>query len=811
MRVAPLLLTAAALFTLAPRAGARPDAPKEGDPDEQKLLAAGLAADGPALVDFFRQRARTDADADGLTALIKGLGDDDAKARVKAAAALVGRGAAAVPALRRAANDLGDPDRAARARRCLKSIEGPAAAALPAAAARLVAQRKPAGGVEALLAFLPAADDEAVVEEVSAALTALAYADGKPHPALLTALDDAEAVRRAVAAGALCRKDRPDQFPAVRRLLRDPKPGVRLRAALPLAAADDAEAFPVLIDLLADVPPAAAKPAEELLQGLAGDWAPGAAPAGDDDVARRIRRDAWAAWWKNTDGPALLAEFRKRTPTAADEERLAALITKLGDDDFDVREAAAAELIGVGPLAAGRLREALGDPDAERAARAKECLRQLADKGGKRLPAVAARLLALRRQAGAVEALLAYLPFAEDEGMTAEVRAALTAVAVRDGRPDPALLKALEDRRPLLRAVAAEAVVPAGSADDRAAVRKLLRDGEGMVRVRAALALALGHDKEAVPALIEALADEPSEWTTQAQETLYRLAGDQPPKTDSAADAAGRRKVRDAWAAWWKDAAATADLSVLDNTPRELGYTLLVEVSNNNIGRVQEIGPDRKPRWVINNLQYPVDAFVLGGDRVLIAEYNGRRVSERNFKGDVLWQKEGLTASATNAQRLANGDTFIATQNELLVVDRSGKTVFSKPMPIGLVAAYKGRDGVFTCLTNNGQCVRLSAEGKELNTFAAGRDAGWTSGIDVLPNGHVLISQPNMNTVTEMDTEGKSVWTAKTPGITTATRLANGHTLVASQPGQKLTELDREGKTVWEYKDDFAVFRARRR
>ena len=58
---------------------------------------------------------------------------------------------------------------------------------LMAAACRLVAIRKPTGAAEVLLAYLPCAPDEAVVNEVRAALAAVAMRDGKPEVVLLQA------------------------------------------------------------------------------------------------------------------------------------------------------------------------------------------------------------------------------------------------------------------------------------------------------------------------------------------------------------------------------------------------------------------------------------------------------------------------------------------------------------------------------------------------------------------------------------------------------------------------------------------------
>src|SRR5947209_3145186 len=80
------------------------------------------------------------------------------------------------------------------------------------------------------------------------------------------------------------------------------------------------------------------------------------------------------------------------------------------------------------------------------------------------------------------ELLLAYLPLAGD-AVTEEVRNTLAAVAVRDGRPEPALVQALDDRSPARRAAAGVALARAGSADLRAAARPLLKDAEPLVRL----------------------------------------------------------------------------------------------------------------------------------------------------------------------------------------------------------------------------------------------------------------------------------------------------------------------------------------
>jgi HEAT repeat protein len=806
---APLVSAALTLLAALAVAPAAPAAGPDGD-DERLLQSAGLPADEPALLRFFRLRSRADADRAHLTALVRQLGDSATEAG--AAAELIAWGPPSVVPLRRAINDLDNPAVARRARKCLDAIEGSDARALVAAAARLLAVRAPDGAADALLAYLPCADDTSVVEVVTSALADLAFVHGKPDPALLRALADPVPLRRAVAAQVLCRAERPDLFPAVRKLLADPKPAVRSRAALALARHGDAESFPVLIDLLGVLAPAERRPIEEALQELAGEWAPGLPAAGEDALARRLRREVWAAWWRGTDGSDLLDEFRRRTLTPETVARARALIGKLGNGSFRVREAAAADLVALGRVALPLLRKAAHDPDAEIARRAAAIVRRFEQGPSDLLPAAAARMVALRKPAGAAAVLLAYLPDAEGEDGAAEAETALAAVAIRDGKPEPAVLAALSDSSARRRAAAAEALCRAGGAEGLTAVHKLLGDADLSVRLRAATALAAAGHKDAVPVLIDLVTRLPREHSWQAQEVLVRLAGESAPQTVAGDDDGARRKSADAWAAWWKANADRTDLSRLAAVRQTLGYTLVVLVEDSGMGRVVELGRDGKVRWQVEGLQYPVDAWVLPGNRVLVGEYNGMKVTERDFTGKVLWEKATPGGRVVNVQRLANGHTFIATHNAVMEVDRAGKEVFShRDFPNGLWAAYRWADGTITGLTNNNECVRLDRAGKQVKLFAVNAGGGWTSGIDVTPQGRVLVSNHTMNTVQEYDADGKMVWEGPAPAITTATRTPNGHALVASYGSNRVFELDRNGKVVWEHKDALHPFRARRR
>src|SRR5262249_14382642 len=274
-----------------------------------------------------------------------------------------------------------------------------------------------------------------------------------------------------------------------RKLLRDARPEVRLRAALTLAKRREVEAIPVLIDLLAELPARQRKPIEDVLQELAGEWAPNLTLTGEADASRSTRRAAWASWGQGTDGRTLLDEFRKRTLSAADLARVLALLRNFDDKSFRVREQAMADVMAYGRVAVPLLREALKGADLEKRRRAELCLQALARTESRALPPVAARLVALRKPAGAVEVLLGFLPWAEDQRLAEEVQTALTTLAVRDGKVDAALVRALDDPLPARRAVAAEVLADVGTAEQRAAVRKLLTDPDPAVRLAVALAL----------------------------------------------------------------------------------------------------------------------------------------------------------------------------------------------------------------------------------------------------------------------------------------------------------------------------------
>jgi hypothetical protein len=500
------------------------------------------------------------------------------------------------------------------------------------------------------------------------------------------------------------------------------------------------------------------------------------------------------------EGPALLTFFRTRTVNGVDSAAIEVLIARLGDDDFSVREKATDELVSLGGRAEKFLQDALKSRDAEIRRRAESCLKRITNAEGASVVAAAVRLLATRKPEGTAETLLNYLPFAPEESVVETIRSVLGTVAVTGGIPDPVLIKALTDRSTLKRGAAALALSSVADADTRAAVRKLLADGDAELRARLALALAGQKDKDAMPVLIASLSDAPLDLAYQVEEALSSLAGESAPRENLTKNDDDRRKSRDAWAAWWKKNAETADLGKIVKGGAYLGRTLVAMTSaTTGQGQVVEFGRDGKVRFQIEGLVQPRDVQGLAGDRVLITEYTQGRVTERNQKGEVLWEyKSTGTAVATryilSAQRLANGNTFMVQRQQLLEVDKDGKEVSSTKVGTTVYAARKAKNGETVYITLAGKCVRLDAAGKEISSFNITRIG--ICGIDILPNGNVLLPVPAQNKVMEYDDKGKVVWEADVTSPISASRMPNGNVLVASSNGACVVELNREGKEV---------------
>src|SRR5260370_42688943 len=113
------------------------------------------------------------------------------------------------------------------------------------------------------------------------------------------------------------------------------------------------------------------------------------------------------------------------------------------------------------------------------------------------------------------------------------------------------------------------------------------------------------------------------------------------------------------------------------------------------------MGHDPPPRSSFGASHYATEARMLPNKRVLVSEYNGRKITERDTKGKILWQKQ-VNGLPYNIQPLPNGHVLIVTSNQITEVDRSGKEVLTINNVGSLTNAYKAKNGHIIAMTSNG-------------------------------------------------------------------------------------------------------------
>ncbi|MCI0457574.1 MAG: HEAT repeat domain-containing protein [Gemmataceae bacterium] len=498
-----------------------------------------------------------------------------------------------------------------------------------------------------------------------------------------------------------------------------------------------------------------------------------------------------------TDAASLTAFLHKQSASNADFQNLNSLIRQLGSESFAEREQAAKKLVALGAPAAYRLQPTVVDPDPEVRRRAKACLSQIASTVNLDLQSAAVRLIVRRGSPGAVTALLHYLPSAPNEETIEDVVFGLDALAVVQGRVNPPLVAALHDPMPPRRAAAACIVARVGDSKQRALVRNLLKDPDPLVRLRAAQGLLCIKDPTALPVLIALLGEPSVGLSWQAEELLHWVAGERAPMvTLGAAAADAREKCRTAWEAWWRDWNTKRDWSELDGRKRQPGLMLVCEtqrVPRGCPGRVWLSGCDGRPRWLLQDLQEPIDVQLLPGNRLLLAEASQphlpQRITERDLEGRILWQVPVADSggySAVAAKRLANGNTFIAFDRALLEVSADGKERYFHKYPLKLLpiyAAQKLSHSRILCVANldnrdNAAVTEYdTATRKEVKRIPLLQGISNRCHIEALAGKHYLLSSPGDCRVWEVDATGATVWQLGQRRLGSATRLRSGTTL----------------------------------
>jgi len=510
--------------------------------------------------------------------------------------------------------------------------------------------------------------------------------------------------------------------------------------------------------------------------------------------------------------------IKKRTVSEEMRTKVAGLIKLLGAEDFDDREKASSDLVEIGAVARPQLIAALRDPDLETKKRARKALEKIgpASADATILPA-AARVLAERKPADVAELLLNFLPSIEEPETADEVVQALTPVAKdKEGKADPAMVKALTDKKyPIKRWAAGQALARAAVKAQRDNVLKLLDDDDVGVRYRVATEVVKVKDKDkksdavlvkgGMPAVLKLLDSDSNEAFEAAEDLLDDLrevAGDKAPVQPEDLDSPkAKTKYREAWEAWWKKEGGKFEMSKVDFQGVNRNYTLVGTYGYRNkvIGNVSELDKDGKEKWKLEDLAYPVYASKAKRDRVLVCEYNANKVTERDLKNKVHWTKQ-LNTQPVYCERLPNGNTFIVSRNELMEVDKAGKTVKTlNRSGYDVVTAGRHKDGTYSMVLNNGTVIRMDNNFKQTSTYSTGRYINYTVGLKCayLPKGGLVLPDYSYRKIREFDGSGKLVAELDATSPTSVSKLPNGNYVYLSRQGNAgVVEITKEGKQV---------------
>lgn len=561
---------------------------------------------------------------------------------------------------------------------------------------------------------------------------------------------------------------------------------------------------------------------------------PAKPPALGADQATQDKTALEAVGLKGDDFDGMLAYLKSRTLTDADLTKIAALIKKLGDEDFDTRTAATVALEKLGPPAIAPLQTAAKDDaaDPEAQYRSRDVLQRMEKVPHAEIAAACVRALAQAKKPAAVPVLLAYLPVADTGAVADAIRDTLAAYAVVDGKPSPLLLAALSDPNPARRGAVGVALLGDGSNAEvlKAVLPKVLaaataeKDPAAKFDMTFAVLLT-GRDKAAMPLLLDLLPGLSRAQVWQVEDVLVQLAGKDAPKARCIqGNQASFEKAQKAWAGWWENAGGKLDLAKASLASRIKGR-LLVLAHNyqfNASGMLIEFGADEQERNRLTGIGFPMDVAFTPDGRIWTADQNTSSIVERDLTGKQISTRQ-ILIDLPNGGRMGgqpqgvdvtpDGGVMAVCRNALVVYNKKGDVTVKYVRPnnanfgnhdiTGAVRMSTGEYAVF--VQNQGpqgqkpEVIFLDKEGKAIEKKVVKVPSASYQGA-IIESGDGRVTVTEQGGVSEYDIKtGKAVWT-KT-GLSnpmSLQRLPNGNTLVMYNAGT-VVELTPEGETAWTF------------
>jgi|GEM_PF-344382 len=765
--------------------------------DRELVKNAGFDPPNTAsLTPFFRIRSSPIPSRESVDKAIALLLGSSATQGIAAKRDLICWGDFAVPSLRTMIANTVKPGAENIIKECINLIEGKNADAFTTAALRILAFEAKPESVEVLFDFLPFAEEETLRNEVESALKILFTTSLETGLIFEKKTSDKNLYKRAVSAEILTKNGNPSQIALAKKLLNDPSSLVRTRLVLALLEQNDRSAIPIALNLLASESKELSSTIEASLVSLAGEWAIQGAK-NDDVLSKKINQAAWNGWWKSINEQDLLEPFKNlslATTTILDLDKA----SKSNNTEFlktQINNTTSKDNLALQNFFLNR---ASFDNNFTKVL-ASENNNLKSQLQNKQITPALIRIISLVKPPHTLETIINYIPSCSNETLHESLIECVRSFFIEGSDLPKPLVEASKSLVEEIRGFAGKALASSPNQEAKKICNNLLLDPSTRVRFEVATAMVKNKQKVALPVLIELLGQVSEEKVEVLDHFLRTIAKDKSPEV-TPDQKKNIKLLVDAWNNWLKKEGTQLVLEPYfkgTQTPRNF---LLVEAfsQEKKSGRVFLMTPQAKILWEIANLSNPIDASLLINGRVLVTEQGANRITERDAKGNISWEKS--VANPFHSQRLANGNTFIASRNKLLEVSKNGSEVFGfSYVQETILAACKTRNNEYALLTYSGTFLKIDPKGNEIFRSRIPFPTNFgINGATITANDRVLVSIPTLNKILEFDFNGQSTWEVAVtmPGV--PTKLANGNVVTPSQNGSKVIEVRMDGKIAWE-------------
>jgi len=523
------------------------------------------------------------------------------------------------------------------------------------------------------------------------------------------------------------------------------------------------------------------------------------------------------------DDKSLLTALRSHATRDRSARGIKALVEQLDDDAAAFRAAAEERLIALGRPALPALRD-VEENDRRRFLlwiRAREVIAAIESRAETDINGLIALRVLRRRPAGYLPALMAYLPYASDDLVSEAISFGVDDAARRDVAVVGVLAQYMDDPMPARRAVAACVVASRGLARHRRAARRLLKDEDPTVRLRAAQGLLAAKDKDAIPALIDLLTCPAVMTAWQAEELLAWIAGGDAPATTVGTGEGNRpKKARAAWLAWWKKAEGQLEIGrALAGRPRPLLYLVLTRGRQDRKVTASLRGSDGKVRWRLGGRAADSFVRVMAGDEVMVCEQP--RKSEVRESAANLCRAQVQAVSGGGGRDSwfvwplqeclpAPGERFVfITRTAVRVESREGQDRLLFPPwmsgieiePLGRAALLPGNRALVMEGPTRARELDLRTGKGTTRRYGLRRAKDGEVPADCLPlrDCSLLVVDPNTGDVSRRTVGGGALWKARVPGACKGLGAwFNGSTFVycGGRGRRRVREFDANGRPV---------------